>query len=87
MRLDVGIVRAEQLLGPRHREILRLVDEFAATVIALPGIALGVLVGQHRALRLENARAGVVLRRDQLDVFLLAAALGLERGEQFVVES
>jgi hypothetical protein len=57
------------------RQRLGDVDELAAAVVALARVAFGVLVGEHAALRLEHARAGVVLRGDQLDVVLLAAAL------------
>jgi len=68
------------------------VHELAATVVALARIAFRVLVGQHAALGLEHARAGVVFRRDQLDVVLLATALvgdglgklGVEAGDLHV---
>ncbi len=36
-------------------------------------VALGVLVGQHRALRLQHRAADVVLGGDQLDLVVLAA--------------
>jgi hypothetical protein len=47
MRLHIGVVRAEQLLRAVDGKLLRDVDEFAAAVVALPGIAFRVLVGQH----------------------------------------
>ena len=50
------------------------VDELAAAVIAPAGIALGVFVGQHRALRLEHGARDDVLAGDQLDLRLLAVA-------------
>ena len=56
-------------------ETLGDVDELAAAVIALARIAFGVFVGEHRPLRLEHARARVILRGDELDVILLALAL------------
>ncbi len=49
------------------------VDKFAAAVIALTRQALGVFVGQHRALRFKDGAADDVLRRDQLDLVALAA--------------
>ena len=82
MRLHVGVVGAEQGLGALDGQLLGLVHVLAAAVVALAGVALGVLVGQHRALRLQHARAGVVLRGDQLDVLFLAALLGLDRGPE-----
>ena len=72
VRLHVGVVGAEQFLGAIDGELLGDVDELAAAVVALARIAFGVLVGEHRALRFEHARAGVVLRGDQLDVIFLA---------------
>ena len=64
---------AEQLLRPLDGERLGDVDELAAAVIALARIALGVFVGQHRALRLEHGARDDVLRGDQLDLVLLPA--------------
>ena len=54
MRLDVGEAAAEQLLGALDRQRLGDVDELAAAVVAPARIALGIFVGQHRALRLEH---------------------------------
>src|SRR5262249_62154226 len=47
--------------------VLGVVDDVVAAVVALAGVALGVLVGEHRALRLEHCRRREVLGRDQLD--------------------
>ena len=83
MRLDVGIFGTEQRLGAVDGQLLGHVDEFAAAVIALAGIALGVFVGQLAALRFHHCRAGVVFRGDQLDVILLATVFVLNRGPKF----
>ena len=48
-------------------ELLGLVDDEVAAVVPLGRIALRVLVGEHRALRLEHGARREVLRRDQLD--------------------
>ena len=85
MRLHVGVVGAEQLLDALDRQLLGDVDVFAAAVVALARIAFGVLVGQLAALRFHHPRAGVVFRRDQLDVVFLAAVLGRDRRGQFGV--
>ena len=45
------------------------VDELAAAVIALAGIALGVLVRHHRAGGFEHGGADEVFRGDQLEPF------------------
>ena len=57
VRLHVGVVGTEQLLGAIDRQLLGDVDVFATAVIALARIAFGVLVGQHRCPGLP-ARAG-----------------------------
>ncbi len=49
VRLDVGVVGAEQRLHPVDGELLDVVDDGVAAVVALAGVALGVLVGEHRA--------------------------------------
>jgi len=54
VRLDVGVLGAEELLGALDGELLDLVDEFAAAVPALGRVALGVLVGEHAALGLHH---------------------------------
>ena len=87
MRLHVGVVGAEQALDAIDGQLLDHVDVLAATVVALAGIAFGVLVGQHRALGLEHARAGVVLRGDQLDVVFLALPLAGDGAGQIGIET
>src|SRR5438093_8621892 len=84
MGLHVGRLGPEQRLGAVDREGLHLVDELAAAVIPLARISLGVLVGEHRALRLEHRLAHHVLGGDQLEVVLLPLGLpangGVHRG-------
>ena len=75
MRLDVGVIGAEQFLGAFDGQLLGHVHVFAAAVVALARVAFGVFVGEHRTLGFEHARAGVVFRGDQLDVVFLAPAL------------
>ena len=60
------------------REVLGVVDDEVAAVVALGRVALGVLVGEHRALRLEHRARREVLRRDQLDRGVLALELALD---------
>ena len=73
--LDVDVVGAEQRLGPVDRQFLADVDLLAAAVVAAAGVALGVLVGQHRADRVEDGLGHEVLRGDHLQRPLLAAQL------------
>ena len=72
VRLDVGVLGAEERLGAVAGEVLDLVDDLAAAVVALAGNALGVLVVEPRAERLEHRDRGEVLRGDELERLLLA---------------
>ena len=56
VRLQVGVIGAEELLRPLDAERLGPVDDLAAAVVALAGIALGVLVGQRAAQRRQHRR-------------------------------
>jgi hypothetical protein len=79
VRLHVDVLGAEELLRPVYGELLYDVHELAATVVALAGVALGVLVGHHRALRGEDGRGGEVLAGYELDGRPLAFELPVER--------
>ena len=76
--LDVGVVGAEEQLGAINGELLDLVDEFAATIPSFAGVAFGVFVGEHAALRLHDGGVGEIFRSDELDVALLPGKLGGE---------
>ena len=78
VRLDIGELRAEQRLRPLDRELLGDVDLLAAAVIAATGVALGVLVGQHRALRLQHRHRHEVLGGDHLEIPALSLEFALE---------
>ncbi len=86
MRLHVGVVGTEQRLGALDGERLRLVDELAAAVVALAGVAFRVLVGQHRTLRPHDSLRSVVLRSDQFDMLFLATLLQFDRFGKVRVE-
>ena len=72
VRLHVGILGVKQLLGAVARQVLDLIHVFAATVIALAGIAFGVLVGEDAAGRFQNRFGGEVLAGDQFQTRVLA---------------
>jgi len=86
VRLHVRVIGAEQGLGPVDRELLDLVDPLAAAVVALARIALGVLVREHRAGRLEHGRPGEILGGDQLELVALAAELAVDQTGDVGVE-
>ena len=73
--LDVGVLGREQRLGAVDRQLLGDVDPLASSVVATPWIALGVLVGQHRALAFEHGARHEILRCDHLERALLALEL------------
>ena len=79
VRLDVRVLGAEELLRAVDRELLDLVDDLAAAVVAPARVALGVLVRRHRADRLEHRRPGEVLGGDQLDLAPLPLELAAEQ--------
>jgi hypothetical protein len=89
VRLQVGVVSGEELLGPGDAEFLGAVHDLAAAVVAPARVALGVLVGQRAAQRGQHGGAGEVLAGDQLQaaaetVQLVeddAGDLGVERGQ------
>src|SRR5262249_57339229 len=80
VRLHLGGLAAEELLRALLGERLDLVHVDAAAVVALAGVALGVLVREDRALRLEHRLAHVVLGRDELESVLLPLRLLADRG-------
>ena len=75
VRLDVGVVGPEQGRGTVAGQVLDLVDDLVAAVVAPARVALAVLVGQHRARGGQHGRRGEVLRGDQLQGRLLAVQL------------
>ncbi len=78
VRLHVGVLGAEELLGAVARQVLDHVGEFASAVVALARIAFGVLVGENRAGSFEDRLADKVLRGDQFEAFVLAALFVLD---------
>ena len=83
--LHIGEIAGKQLLGALDRQFLGDVDEFAAAIVALARIALGILVGHDRALRLKHGPRNDVLRGDQLDLVALAAQFGADGAENLRV--
>jgi len=83
--LHVGEVGSVELLEPVDGELLGNVDELAAAVITLAGVALGVLVGELGALGLHHRRRRIVLRGNELDVLFLPPVLRLDRAPELRV--
>ena len=72
MRLNICVFRTEKLAGTLTCNLLDLVNILAAAVVALSGVALGVLVCQNAASRSKNALRNDVLRSNKLDVVALS---------------
>ena len=85
MRLHIGIIGTEQLLGALDRQLFGLVDIFAAAVVAFCGVTFGIFVGQYGTLCLQDSRAGVVFGGDQFDVLFLTTFLCPDGREQLIV--
>ena len=77
VRLNVGVLSAEEFLHTGNSEGLNDVDKFAAAVVAAAGVTLSVLVGQYRALAFEDGTGDEVLGCNHLEGVLLALALQL----------
>jgi hypothetical protein len=86
VRLHVGVLGSEQLLRAIDRELLDLVDDLAAAVVAPAGISLGVLVREDRAGRVEHGLGHEVLRRDHLERVLLALELALQNARDVGID-
>ncbi len=85
--LDVDELGArEDGQGALLGEALHDVDVLAAAVVALARLALGVLVGEPRAVGLEDRARGVVLAGDELDLPGLPLALGEHRRPELGVD-
>ena len=88
MGLDVGMRAAKKAAGAIAGQILDHVHIFAAAIIALAGIALGVLVGEHAPLGLPHGGGNEIFRRDEFQLAHLA--VGFENdglGEFRVLEN
>ena len=79
VRLHVDVLGAEELLGALAGQVLDDVGELAAAVVALAGIAFGVLVGEDAAGGFEHGLGGEVLAGDQFELPVLARGLVLDR--------
>ncbi|OPZ52379.1 MAG: hypothetical protein BWY91_02337 [bacterium ADurb.BinA028] len=86
VRLDVGVVGAEERGTTVDGDLLRLVDLGAAAVVATAGVALGILVGEGRAQGGEHRGAGDVLAGDELQAAADPGELGQQDARDVRVE-
>ena len=85
VRLNVGILRTEQLAGTVNGDLFDLIDVLAAAVIAVAGVPFRVLVRQHAAHGRHDGGGNDVLAGNQLNVLALAAQLTLHSRAQLGV--
>ena len=83
IRLHVGEIDAEQLLGALDGELFGDIDELAAAIIALARITLGIFVRHDRALRFQDGAGNNVFRGDQLDLMPLTTQFLIDRAKDF----
>ena len=79
MRLHIGVAAIEQLFGALDGGIFHHIDKTPAAVKAVAGVAFQRLVCHFVAQRVQHCPADDVLRRDQLDLVLLARFLASQR--------
>jgi hypothetical protein len=77
MRLHIGVLGAEEPLGPLDRQILGDIHSITAAVIAFARVSLGILVCEHAAQCRQHSRRDIIFTGDQLDAAGLTAALHL----------
>ena len=75
VRLDVGVLRTEEVPGKLDGASLDGVDVLAPGVEAVVGVALGVLIGEEVAHGELDGEGGVVLRGDHLEAVGLVVEL------------
>ena len=73
--LHIDVIRSVELLESINTQLLDHVDKLTSTVVTLARVTFSVFVGQNGALHPHDSRAGVVFRRNQLNVLLLTLRL------------
>ncbi len=83
--LHVGVVGAEELLGPVACDIFNDIGKLAAAVVALAGVAFRVFVGENRPCRLKHSARDEVFAGNHLQPVVLANDLMFDlRGDFWV---
>lgn len=85
MRLNIRPFGIEQFLDTVDSDLFALVYHFATSVVAFPGIPLGVFVGQARTHCLHDLIADKVFRGNQFNTFSLSLILFFNDVENNVV--
>ena len=73
MRLNIGVLRAEQFFSAVDCQLLHDIDIFTAAVVAFARIAFSVLIRQNTALRLHYGTAYNIFRSNHFQFVALSA--------------
>ena len=68
MRLYIDIVTVKQMSGTIARQIFRHINKFAAAVVTLSRISLGIFMGQDTSLRFAHSCGHKVFRSNKFEL-------------------
>ncbi|MNN49902.1 hypothetical protein D3C81_1644570 [compost metagenome] len=79
MRLDIGMISAEQLLGTVTGKVLYDIDIFTAAIVAFARITFSIFIRKNRTHRFHYSFTDDILRSNKLNVGTLTAQLQSHR--------
>ena len=85
MGLHVAVLAAEELLYAAAGEVFGDIDKLTAAVVAMPGIAFGIFIGEMTARRSHYRWRDEIFAGDELYVALLAGKFELQSFGNFGV--
>ncbi len=85
VRLHIDVLAAEDLARAIAGQVLHDVGILAAAVVAAPGIALGIFIGEDRAGRFKHCFGDEVFAGDHLQPLVLAEGFVVKSGGDFGV--
>ena len=69
------MLRPKKLLGAVYRQMFDGIYVLAAFIIAFTGVTFSILISEEGALGFQDGAAGIVLRGDKVNDFLLPFSL------------
>ncbi|MNC22806.1 hypothetical protein D3C75_708130 [compost metagenome] len=79
MRLDIGMISAEQLLGTVTGKVLYDIDIFTAAIVAFARITFSIFIRKNRTHRFHYSFTDDILRSNKLNVGTLTVQLQSHR--------
>ena len=80
MWLHIRMISAEELFRAGNGQVFDHINMLAAAIPAFAWVAFGILIREHATLRFHYGWISKVFGGDELDVVLLALALGGDGG-------